>query len=127
MIFFTIFSDAIICDCQTVNVISNRGGEGTYQRLGYVNGRTSWNSSTGSAVWYSQNYQGWLFGHMYSLGQDALNAFLKTSAGNDSCPYNISDDKWLYYDWGSWSWEYVNVGDVSIECLSGKFVNISVR
>ena len=93
-----IFSDAIICDCQTVNVISIRGGAGTYQRLGYVNGRTSWNSSTystlGYAVWYSQNYQGWLFGHMYSLGQDALNAFLKTSAGNDSCPYNISADQW---------------------------------
>ena len=73
------------------------GGTGTYQRLGYVNGRTSWNSSTystGYAVWYSQNYQGWLFGHMYSLGQDALNAFLKTSTGNDSCFYNISADQW---------------------------------
>ena len=120
MIFFTIFSDAIICDCQTVNVISNKDGQGTYQKLGYVNGRTSWNSSTGDAVWYSQTYEGWFFGSMDWIGQDV--AFLLTYwTGNDSCPYNISDDKWLYYDWGSWSWEYVNVGDVSIECLSGKF------
>ena len=120
MISFTIFSDAIICDCQTVNVISNKDGQGTYQKLGYVNGRTSWNSSTGDAVWYSQTYQGWFFGSMDWIGQDV--AFLLTYwTGNDSCPYNISDDKWLYYDWGSWSWEYVNVGDVSIECLSGKF------
>ena len=120
MIFFTIFSGAIICDCQTVNVISNKDGQGTYQKLGYVNGRTSWNSSTGDAVWYSQTYEGWFFGSMDWIGQDV--AFLLTYwTGNDSCPYNISDDKWLYYDWGSWSWEYVNVGDVSIECLAGKF------
>ena len=114
------FSDAIICDCQTVNVISNKGGEGTYQKFGYVNGRTSWNSSTGDAVWYSQTYEGWFFGSMDWIGQDV--GFLLTYwTGNDSCPYNIPDDKWLYYDWGSWSWAYVNVGDVSIECLSGKF------
>ena len=114
------FSDAIICDCQTVNVISNKDGQGTYQKLGYVNGRTSWNSSTGDAVWYSQTYEGWFFGSMDWIGQDV--AFLLTYwTGNDRCPYNIPDDKWLYYDWGSWSWEYVNVGDVSIECLSGKF------
>ena len=121
--FSTIFSDSIICDCQTVNVISNRGGEGTYQRLGYVNGRTSWNSSTGSAVWYSQNYQGWFFGYMDYLGQNA--AFLKTfSTSNNSCFYNISNDQWQYFHsvssgWGIWT--YVNVGDVSIQCLSGNF------
>ena len=51
------FSDAIICDCQTVNVISNKGVGGTYQKLGYVNGQASWNSSTGYAVWYSQNFK----------------------------------------------------------------------
>ena len=115
-----IFSDTIICDCQTVNVISNRDGEGTYQRSGYVNGRTSWNSSTGHAVWYSQNYQGWFFGYMDYLGQDE--AFLKTFwTGNNSCFYNISNDQWHYFDSSPGIWTYVNVGDVSIQCLSGNF------
>ena len=102
------------------------GGTGTYQRLGYVNGRTSWNSSTystGYAVWYSQNYQCWIFGYMDDLGQNA--AFLKTFlTGNNSCPYNISNDQWQYFHSGAsgWGiWTYVNVGDVSIQCLSGNF------
>ena len=117
---FTIFSDAIICDCQTVNVISNKDGQGTYQKLGYVNGRTSWNSSTGDAVWYSQNYQGWFFGSIDWIGQDM--AFLLTFwTGNNSCFYNISGDQWQYYDSGASAWTYVNVGDVSIQCLSGNF------
>ena len=117
MIFFIIFSDAIICDCLTVNVISNKVGEGTYQKFGYVNGRTSWNSSTGDAVWYSQNYQGWFFGSLDVIGQDM--AFLLTlNSGNDSCPYNISDDQWQYLEY--FSWQYVNDGDISVKCLSGK-------
>ena len=114
------FSDAIICDCQTVNVISNKGGEGTYQKFGYVNGRTSWNSSTGDAVWYSQNYQSWLFGSVDWIGQD-MASLLTFGTGNNSCFYNISGDQWLYYDSGASAWTYVNVGDVSIQCLSGKF------
>ena len=114
------FSDATICDCQTVNVISNKGVGGTYQKLGYVNGRASWNSSTGDAVWYSQNYEGWFFGTMDILGQDAA-SLLTFGTGNNSCFYNISGDQWLYYDSGASAWTYVNVGDVSIQCLSGKF------
>ena len=121
MIFFTIFSDDIICDCQTVNVISNKGDvQGTYQKLGYVNGRTSWNSSTGGAVWFSQNYEGWFFGPMNILGQDAA-SLLAFGDGSDSCFYNISNDQWQYYNDDVGDWTYVNDGDVSIQCLSGKF------
>ena len=121
MIFFTIFSDDIICDCQTVNVISNKGDvQGTYQKLGYVNGRTSWNSSTGGAVWFSQNYEGWFFGPMNILGQDAA-ALLAFGVGNNSCFYNISNDQWQYYNDDVEGWTYVNDGDVSIQCLSGNF------
>ena len=101
-----------------VNVISNRGYEGTYQKLGYVNGRTSWNSSTGYAVWHSQNNPYWLFGSMDVLGQDMglLFAFID---GNSSCFYNISGDQWQYYNYGASAWTYVNDGDVSMQCLSG--------
>ena len=87
---------------------------------GYVNGQTSWNSSTGDAVWYSQNFQGWFFGSIDWIGQDI--AFLSTFwTGNDSCFYNISGDQWQYYDSGAIAMLYVNAGDVSIQCLSGNF------
>ena len=120
-IFFTIFSDAIICDCQTVNVISNKGGvQGTYEKSGYVNGRTSWNSSIGTAVWFDPYMEDWIFGAIEGLGGTAV--LLGTpQTGNDTCFYNVSDDQWQYYDYGANSWAYVNDGDVSIQCLSGNF------
>ena len=117
LIFFTVFSD---CDCETVNVISNRGIEGIYQKLAWdVNGRTSWNSSNGKAVWFHQTYVGWFFGPMESLGGASVN--LISFPGNHSCLYNIPGDQWLYYDSGASAWTYVNVGDVIIQCLSGNF------
>ena len=108
------------CDCQMVDVVSNKGIQGIYQKLEVVNGRPSWNSSVGVAVWFSTTYEGWFFGYMDYLGQDMANV-ISVNSGNHSCPYNIPDDQWLYYDSGSSAWAYVNVGDVSIECLSGKF------
>ena len=117
MDFYIIFLD---CDCQMVDVVSNKGIQGIYQKLGVVNGRPSWNSSVGVAVWFSPTYEGWFFGSMDYLGQDA--AFLLTLwTGNNSCFYNISGDQWQYYDSGASAWLYVNVGDVSIQCLSGNF------
>ena len=44
---------------------------------------------------------------------------LSLGTGNYSCPYNISNDQWLYYDSGISSWAYVNYGDVTVQCLSG--------
>ena len=117
MIFFTVFSD---CDCQTVNVVSNKGGQGIYHKLASdVNGRTSWNSSTGDAVWFSQTYLGWFFGSMDILGQDMAFLIGGIGIGNHSCLYNIPGDQFQYYDSGASAWTYVNVGDVSIQCLSG--------
>ena len=83
-----------------------------------MNGRPSWNSSVGVAVWFSPTYEGWFFGPVDYLGQDMANV-ISVNTGNHSCPYNIPDDQWLYYDSGSSAWAYVNVGDVSIECLTG--------
>ena len=85
-----------------------------------MNGRTSWNSSTGGAVWFSQNYEGWFFGPMNILGQDAA-ALLAFGVGNNSCFYNISSDQWQYYNSDVEGWTYVNDGDVSIQCLTGNF------
>ena len=117
MIFFNNFSDSIICDCQTLNVISNKGIQGIYQKLGYVNGRTSWNSS-GIAIWFIPTYEGWFFGGIDYLGQN-MALVIVTGTGNYSCPYNISDDQWLSYNYEASSWQYVNDGGISVQCLSG--------
>ena len=99
----------------------NKGGvQGTYQKLGYVNGRTSWNSSTGAAVWYFPDYEGWFFGPMAGVGGSSV-YIIAIWMGNDSCFYDLSGDQWQYYDSGASAWLYVNVGDVSIQCLSGNF------
>ena len=110
------------CDCQTVDVISNPHDviQGIYQKLGDVNGRASWNSSAGVAVWFSPTYEGWFFGPMNYLGQD-MAYIISLGSGTLSCFYNIPGDQWLYYNSGSSAWEYVIDGDVSIQCLSGKF------
>ena len=118
--FYYFFSDDIVCDCQTLNVGSNKGIQGIYQKLGYVNGRTSWNSSTGSAVWFAPDFEGWFFGSMDIIGQN-MATVLVFETGNNSCPYNISSDQWQYYDSGAGGWTYVNVGDFSVQCLSGNF------
>ena len=52
-------------------------------------------------------------------GNYSMAALIVLGTGNNSCPYNISDDQWLYYNFGASSWQYVNDGDVSIQCLSG--------
>ena len=99
----------------------NKGGvQGTYQTLGYVNGRTSWNSSTGAAVWYFPDYEGWFFGPMGSLGGSSV-YIIAIWVGNDTCFYDLSGDQWQYYDSGASAWTNANVDDVRIQCLSGNF------
>ena len=84
-----------------------------------MNGRTSWNSSTGDAVWFIPDYEGWVFGPMEDLGGVSGVVIVAIETGNDSCFYNISGDQWQYFNSGAGGWTYVNDGDVSIQCLSG--------
>ena len=83
-----------------------------------MNGRTSWNSSIGAAVWFHYDYEGWFFGSMAGLGGLSPLYVITLNAGNDSCFYNISGDQWQYFDN---TWTYASDGDVRIQCLSGNF------
>ena len=83
-----------------------------------MNGRTSWNSSIGAAVWFRYDYEGWFFGPMAGLGGLSPISIIALYTGNDSCFYNVSGDQWQYLS-GAGSWTSVNDGDVSIQCLSG--------
>ena len=60
---------------------------------------------------YSENSY-FIFFYRLSDWVEILQGFTKFN----SCFYNISDDQWLYS--GASAWTYVNVGDVSIQCLS---------
>ena len=85
-----------------------------------MNGRTSWNSSTGAAVWYFPYNEGWFFGPMAGVGGSSV-YIVAIWMGNDSCFYDLSGDQWQYYDSGASAWTNANVDDVRIQCLSGSF------
>ena len=119
---YIIFLD---CDCQTLNVVVYNDvltyqskHKGIYQRIVDVNGQTAWNSSNTKAIWWVPSSDDWMFGPMEKLGEN-YGSIMTTGAGNLSCLYNLQDpgDQWVYYNDGAWT--LANVGDVSIQCLSG--------
>ena len=96
------------------------GYKGIYQKILDVNGRTGWNSSNIKGIWWVPTSDDWFFGPMENLGENYA-GIITTGAGNLSCLYNLQGpgDQWVYYNGGTSAWTLANVGDVSIQCLSG--------
>ena len=96
------------------------GYQGIYQKMVDVYGRTAWNSSNTTAIWWVPASDDWFFGPMEYLGENYA-GIITTGAGNQSCLYNLQGpgDQWVYYNGGTSAWTLANVGDVSIQCLSG--------
>ena len=110
------------CECQTI-VISLKNGalhqsskQGIYQRAGKVNGKTSWISSSGHALWYYPGSSDWMIANVDYLGTGTRGISSTGNQGISSCPYNVADDVWEYWDDG---WIIADANDVSIECLAG--------
>ena len=111
------------CECQII-VISLKNGallhqspiQGIYQRAGKVNGKTSWISSSGHALWYYPGYSDWMISSLDYLGTGTRGISSTGNQGISSCPYNVADDVWEYWDDG---WIIADANDVSIECLAG--------
>ena len=110
------------CECHTI-VISLKNGalhqshrQGIYQRAGKVNGKTSWISTSNTALWYNAGSDDWMIGDVYDLGTDFGGISSTGNQGQSSCPYNVPNDAWKYSNNG-WNIAYAN--DVSIECLTG--------
>ena len=57
---------------------------------------------------------------MENLGENFA-GIITNGAGSLSCLYNLQGpgDQWVYYNGGTSAWTLANVGDVSIQCLSG--------
>ena len=128
---YIIFLD---CDCQTLNVVVYNDvltyqskHKGIYQRIVDVNGQTAWNSSN-YAIWWVPSSDDWMFGPKEKLGKN-YGGIMTTGAGNLSCLYNFQGpgDQWVYYNGGTSAWTLANVGDVSIQCLSGISIKSFLR
>ena len=112
------------CECQTI-VISLKNDallhqlrrQGIYQKAGKVNGKTSWISSSNSALWYNAASYDWMIGSVDNLGSIYGGITSTGDQGISSCPYNVPNDAWMYNEGGNWIIEDAN--DVSIECLTG--------
>ena len=110
------------CDCQTI-VISLKNGalhqssrQGIYQRAGKVNAKTSWISSSNTALWYNAGSSDWLIGSVDNIGTIYGGISSTGNQGISSCPYNIPIDAWMY---GNNGWIIADANDISAECLAG--------
>ena len=91
--------------------------QGTYQRAGKVNGKTSWISSSNTALWYNAVPDDWMIGSVDNLGSSFGGISSTGEQGRSSCPYNVPNDAWKYV--GNGSWIIADAYDIIIECLSG--------
>jgi hypothetical protein len=111
------------CECQTI-IISLKNGaltqsskQGIYQRAGKVNGKTSWiSSSNNNALWYNAAVYDWMIGSLDDLGANFGGISSTGNQGRSSCPYNVPNDAWEY--WNN-AWIFAGANDVSIKCLTG--------
>ena len=111
------------CECQTIVIMFRNNAllqqssrQGIYQRAGNVNGKTSWISSTGQALWYHPAYSDWMIGSLNYLGTGTRAISSIGNQGISSCPYNVANDVWEY--WND-DWIIADANDVSIQCLAG--------
>ena len=112
------------CECQTIvislkndTLLYHSSRQGIYQRAGNVNGKTSWISSSKSALWYNPASDDWLIGYVDMIGSYFGSISSTGAQGILSCPYNVPNDAWRYSDNNGWI--IADANDVSIECLSG--------
>ena len=112
------------CECQTIVVSLKNGAllhqshrQGIYQRAGKVNGKTSWISSSNTALWSNAASGDWLIGSVDNLGTNTGGIASTGVQGRSSCPYNVPNDAWKYA--GDGSWIIADANDISIECLTG--------
>ena len=112
------------CECQTIVIslkndalLHQSSEQGIYQRAGKVNGKTSWISSSGRALWYYPGSSDWMIGSVDNLGTDSRGISSIGNQGISSCPYNVANDVWEY--WDNNALIIADANDISVECLAG--------
>ena len=100
--------------------------QGIYQRAGNVNGKTNWISSSGHALWYSPDFLDWMIATVDYLGTGTSGISSIGNQGISSCPYDVANDDWEY--WNNNVWIIPDANDINVECLSGndRFASLSL-
>jgi hypothetical protein len=114
------------CECQTIVIslkndalLHQSSKQGIYQRAGKVNGKTSWISSSNTALWYKATSVDWIIGSVDDLGTNTGGITSTGNQGISSCPYDIPNDAFQYWNSDIGSWIIADANDVRIECLTG--------
>ena len=112
------------CECQTIVIslkndalLHQSSRQGIYQRAGKVNGKTSWISSSGHALWYYPGSSDWMIASVDNLGSGTGGISSTGNQGQSSCPFNVPNNAWKYG--GNNGWVIADANDVNIECLAG--------
>ena len=81
-----------------------------------MNGQTSWISST-NAIWFDPSSDDWIIGLLDNLGDNKGTIVSHGNHGVSSCPSDIANDQWKYYNGESWVLGDAN--EISLECSKG--------
>ena len=76
-------------------------------------------SSNNNALWYNAASDDWMIGSVDNLGTAFGGISSTGNQGRSSCPYNVPNDAWEYWNSDIGSWIIADANDVSIECLTG--------
>ena len=117
------FDDGNFCAiCETIALrlkgnasLAQDDMEGIYYYSSMVNGKPSW-TSMHYALWYAIGY--WLIGDLHSIGEFTGGIY---SYYGSQCPYNLSSDKWYYFQWDG-DWMIAETNEINVLCLDGKYL-----
>jgi hypothetical protein len=88
--------------------------QGIYQVSDFVNEKPSWISNkSGQAIWYVQEYNEWGIGDLEDVGT-TTRALTTIDDQGYLFPFNITSDKWNY--WDGQLWRVGAVDDITIKC-----------
>ena len=86
-----------------------------YFKSSLINGKPSWISSSSKAIWYLQEYNGWNFGKLESIGTSYITIY--SEKVTYECPFDVPAEKWWYYYEGKWNNAVGN--EVMVQCIKG--------
>ena len=92
---------------------------GLYEETTPVNGKQSWTSVNGNAIWRSASIAEWVIGTASGIGGNIGGLFSNDPSDPDSnCPQQVS--KWNVYNGNAKDFVEVASSDVSFECYELK-------
>ena len=119
-------SECFTCDKINIKLLNTAASyqgsrSGLYEETTPVNGKQSWTSVNGNAIWWSASVGEWVIGSASGIGGNIGGLFSNDPSDPDSnCPHQVS--KWNVWNGNAKDFVEVASSDVSFECyeLKGK-------